>query len=446
MTLVLLLVAAIVFIVLATTKLGLHPFLALVLAAFGFGLLAGMPPDEVVASISQGFGGILGTIGIVILAGSIIGTFLERSGGALRLAEAALRVTGRRNVPAAMAVVGYTVSLPVFCDSGFVILSPLCKALAQRTGTTLAAGAIALSLGLYATHTMVPPTPGPVAAAGILGADLGRVILWGALVSAVALVAGWLFATRFAARFAVPAYTDDEVQAIESAPDSTAPSPARSMMPILIPIALIVFGSIAKLPSQPFGAGAGFAVIGFFGNPVVALLCGVGLALTLPHRFDRAYLGTEGWVGHAVVAAASILVVTGAGGAFGKVLQNSGIADALGDALAGPGLGIWLPFLVAAAIKTAQGSSTVAIITTASLLAPLLVPLGLDGESARALCVIAIGAGSMVVSHANDSYFWVVTQFSNMDVPLGYRLHTLGTLVQGVTAAVAVWVLSLLLL
>ncbi len=446
MLLVLLLVAAIVFIVVATTKLGLHPFLALILAAFGFGLLAGMPPTEVVKSISQGFGGILGYIGIVILAGSIIGTFLERSGGALRLAEAALRLTGRKNVPAAMAVVGYTVSLPVFCDSGFVILSPLCKALAQRTQTTLAAGAIALSLGLYATHTMVPPTPGPVAAAGILGADLGRVILWGALVSAIALVAGWLFATRFAARFEVPAYRHDEVRAVEAAPDVKAPSPSHSLAPILIPIGLIVLGSIAKLPSQPFGDGLGLGMIAFFGDPVVALLCGVAIAVTLPHRFDRAHLGSEGWVGHAVVAAATILVITGAGGAFGKVLQNSGIADVLGEALASAGLGIWLPFLVAAAIKTAQGSSTVAIITTAGLVAPLLEPLGLGSETARALCVVAIGAGSMVVSHANDSYFWVVTQFSNMDVPLGYRLQTLGTLVEGTTAAGAVWILSLLLL
>jgi GntP family gluconate:H+ symporter len=446
MLLVVLLLAAILFIIVATTKLGLHPFLALILAALGFGLLSGMPAAEVVKSINQGFGGILGYIGIVILAGSIIGTFLERSGGALRLAEAALRLTGRENVPAAMAVVGYTVSLPVFCDSGFVILSPLCKALARRSGTTLAAGAVALSLGLYATHTMVPPTPGPVAAAGILGADLGRVILWGALVSAVALFAGWLFATRYAARFDIPAYSEDDERAIEEVAEDTAPSPARSLAPILLPIALIVVGSIAKLPTHPFGEGTAFGIISFFGDPVIALLVGVALAITLPARFERWRLGTDGWIGHAVVAAASILVITGAGGAFGKVLQNSGIADVIGDALAGTGLGIWLPFLVAASIKTAQGSSTVAIITTSGLMAPLLDSLGLGGETARALCVVAIGAGSMVVSHANDSYFWVVTQFSNMDVPLGYRLHTLGTLVEGVTAALAVWVLSLLLI
>ena len=446
MLLVFLLLASVVFIIVATTKLGLHPFLALLLAALGFGLLSGMPPLDVVQSINQGFGGILGYIGIVILAGSIIGTFLERSGGALRLAEAALRITGRKNVPAAMAGVGWMVSLPVFCDSGFVILSPLCKALAQRSGTSLAGGAIALSLGLYATHTMVPPTPGPVAAAGILGADLGRVILWGALVSAIALVGGWLFATRYAARFDIPPYREDESRAVDEAPASDAPSPTHSLMPILLPIGLIVLGSIAKLPSKPFGDGALGGGVGFFGEPVVALLAGVALALTLPRGFDKSRFGADGWIGHAVVAAATILIITGAGGAFGKVLQNSGIAGVIGEALADTGLGIWLPFILAAAIKTAQGSSTVAIITTAGLLAPLLEPLGLASETARALVVVAIGAGSMVVSHANDSYFWVVTQFSNMDLQTGYRLQTLGTLVEGLTAAVAVWGLSLFLL
>jgi GntP family gluconate:H+ symporter len=450
MILVVLLVLAIVFIIVATTRLGLHPFLALLLAAMGFGLLAGMPPNEVVASVNQGFGGILGYIGIVILAGSIIGTFLERSGGALRLAEAVLRITGRRNVPAAMGVVGYTVSLPVFCDSGFVILSPLSKALAHRTGTTLAAAAIALSLGLYATHTMVPPTPGPVAAAGILGADLGRVILWGLLVAAIAVFAGWLFATKVGSRYAVPAYREETSPdpATESADVERegTPSAARALAPILLPIVLIVLGSIERLPGAPLGEGALATALGFFGEPVIALLAGVSLAITLPGRLERRHLGADGWIGDAVVAAATILIITGAGGAFGKVLQNSGIGDVLGDALAGAGLGIWLPFLIAAAIKTAQGSSTVAIITTAGLLAPLLDSLGLGGETARALCVVAIGAGSMVVSHANDSYFWVVTQFSNMDLSLGYRLQTLGTLVQGVAAAAAVWIISLVVL
>ena len=450
MWLVALLALSIAFIIVATTRLRLHPFLALLAAAFGFGLLAGMPAAEVVKSVNAGFGGTIGYIGIVILAGSIIGTFLEKSGGAQRIAEATLRLTGQRNVPATMGAVGFVVSMPVFCDSAFVLLSPLNKALAHRAKITLAASAVALSLGLYATHTMVPPTPGPVAAAGILEADLGRVILWGLLVSTFALAAGWAFAVFAASRVSIPPYRDEEGegkhQEAAGAATDGAPSAAKALLPILVPIALIVARSLSEFPTRPLGEGTLVHLLGFLGQPVVALLGGVVLGLLLPARLERSMLSASGWVGEAVLAAATIIIITGSGGAFGKVLQNSGIADTIGGSLAGLELGIWLPFLIAAGIKTAQGSSTVAIITTASLVAPLLGALGLDGPTARALVVVAIGAGSMVVSHANDSYFWVVTQFSNMNVQQGYRLQTLGTLVQGSAAALTLWAVSAVVL
>ena len=446
MWLVICLIVAIVFIVVATSFLKLHPFLSLLAAAFGYGLAVGMPLDAIVDAVNTGFGDTIGYIGIVILAGTIIGKFLEQSGGALRLAEGALRLTGRNNVPGAMGLTGYVVSMPVFCDSGFVILSPLNKALAHRAKITLASGAIALSLGLYATHTMVPPTPGPVAAAGIVEADLGLVILWGALVALIALFAGWLFAVTYARRFDIPAYLPGEEPAADRLPVEEAPSMFKSVMPLLLPIILIVLRSIAELPDRPLGQGMVVEVVGFIGQPVVALLIGVVLAMTLPKRLERSMLSTTGWVGQAVIAAALIIIITGAGGAFGRVLRDSGIADVIGDTLAGSDLGVWLPFLIAAGIKTAQGSSTVAIITTAGIVAPLLAAIGLDGDTGRALAVVAIGAGSMCVSHANDSYFWVVTQFSNMDVQTGYKLQTLGTLIQGLTAAITVWVLSMLVL
>lgn len=446
MWLLILLVLSIVFIVLATAKFELHPFLALLITAFGFGILSGMPLLDVVKSVNDGFGGTIGYIGIVILAGSIIGTFLEKSGGALQLAERTLKITGEKNVPAAMGIVGYVVSMPVFCDSGFVLLSPLNKALARKAGITLAGSAVALSLGLYATHTMVPPTPGPVAAAGIINADLGLVILWGVVVSFVALIAGWLFAVLVASRVYISPDAGEEDLEETTGPTGPAPGIGKSLAPIIVPIILIVIRSFIELPSKPFGGGAIVTFISFIGQPVVALLIGVVLAMFLPRKLEKTMISSTGWVGEAIVAAATIIIITGAGGAFGKVLQNSGIAKVIGDMLAGVPLGIWLPFIVAAGIKTAQGSSTVAIITTASLMAPLLGSLGLENEIAKALVVVAIGAGAMVVSHANDSYFWVVTRFSNMDVPTGYRLQTLGTLCEGAAAAVALWCLSLVLL
>jgi GntP family gluconate:H+ symporter len=447
MWLVILLVLAIFFIIVSTTRFKLHPFLSLLLAAFAYGILSGkMSLADVVASVNGGFGETVGKIGIVILAGSIIGIFLEKSGGALNLAEQVLRLVGQKNVPLAMAIIGYIVSIPVFCDSGFVILAPLAKALSRRAKASLAASAIALSLGLYSTHTMVPPTPGPIAAAGILKADLGLVILWGMLVALVALAAGWLFAIKYAARTTIAAELEPDGPRVPEL-RGQGPSAAKAIVPILLPIVLIILKSISALPKHPFGEGIFAQVIGFIGEPVVALLLGVFLAFLLPKKLSLDMLSTSGWVGEGVLAAATIIIITGCGGAFGKVLQNSGIADVIAGNLGkSTSLSLLLPFAIAAGLKTAQGSSTVAIITTAGIILPLLDALGLAGATARALTVVAIGAGSMVVSHANDSYFWVVTGFTKMTVKQGYKLQTFGTFVEGCATAVALWIISLIVL
>jgi GntP family gluconate:H+ symporter len=436
------LLLSIVFIVYSTVRWKLHPFLALIFAAFLYGLLSRMKLTNVVKSITEGFGGTVSSIGIVIVAGTIIGVFLEKSGGAFTMAESVLKVTGKKNVPLAMSIIGYIVSIPVFCDSGFVIINPFNKALTKRANLSLAATAIALSLGLYATHTMVPPTPGPVAAAGALGADLGLTILMGLIVSVPAIIVGWLFAIKFAAKVQI----DPEPELTEKEIDQKmreAPSSFKAFLPIVLPIILILLKSVSDFPTKPFGEGALKEFIGFIGHPVTALIMGVLIAFTLPKKLVKDMLSMSGWIGEAVTQSGVIILITAAGGAFGKVLQNSGIANVIGQSLAAANLGMWLPFIIAAAIKTAQGSSTVAIITTASLLAPLMDSLGFVSPLAKALTVVAIGAGSMVVSHANDSYFWVVTQFSKMDVKTGYKLQTFGTLLEGLTAAVTVWIISL---
>jgi GntP family gluconate:H+ symporter len=187
-------------------------------------------------------------------------------------------------------------------------------------------------------------------------------------------------------------------------------------------------------------------LISFLGEPVVALLIGLFLAFLLPDKLEKTMLSTSGWIGKALVNASSIILITGAGGIFGKILQNSGIANMLGEVMSDVDMKIWLPFLLAAAIKTAQGSSTVALITAASIMMPMMETLGFTTEMGKAMVVVAIGAGSAVVSHANDSFFWVVTQLSGMDVKTGYRLYTTGTLVLGVSAALSLYVLYLVLI
>jgi gluconate:H+ symporter, GntP family len=442
MFLVLLLLLSVVGLVLATNRLKLHPFLALLLVAIGYGMASGMPPAGVVGSINEGFGSTLGRIGILIVAGTIIGTFLEQSGGAYAMAEKILALVGIRRVPLAMNLIGWVVAIPVFADSGFVILSSLNRALSKRAKISLAAPAIALSLGLIAAHTLVPPTPGPIAAAGILGADPGLVILIGLPVSLTAALTGWMWASWMGRRFPIdpnPDLTDQQV----AEKLSQAPATVKSALPIIAPLVLIMLRSVSLFPTNPLGSGALTQILRFLGDPTIALLLGVLLAFLLPRSFDLEMLSANGWIGKAVMGAAGIILITGAGGAFGKVLQDSGIATTLGEALSPLNLGIWLPFLLSAAIKTAQGSSTVAIITTSSLFVPLLEPLGFVTPVAVALVVLMIGAGSMVISHVNDSIFWVVTQMSSMSVSTGYRLHTMGTLIMGAATGILIWLMDL---
>lgn len=438
-----LLLLAVCFIIFATTRLKLHPFLALLLAALFYGILSGMPLETITKSINEGFGGTLGSIGLVIIIGVMIGVFLEKSGGAYALAEQVLRLTGKKNVPIGMALIGYIVSIPVFCDSGFIILTPLNKALTKRVKKSLAVTSIALALGLLASHAMVPPTPGPIAVAGIVGADLGLVIFWGIIVSILSLIPVIIFAQRVGRHTHIdpnPSLTEAEIRTkLETAPLATV-----SFLPILIPIILIVLNSFNEY--SPFIKNEkAVEIIQFLGTPVIALLIGLGFALLLPKKLEKKMLSTDGWVGKALKDAAIIIMITGAGGIFGKILQNSGLAEVIGELMGGIQLGIWLPFLIAAALKTAQGSSTVAMITTASIVAPMMVDLGFDTAMAKALGVLAIGAGSTVVSHANDSFFWVVTQMSGMDVNTGYRLHSLGTAILGISAICIIGILWLIL-
>ncbi len=449
--LIVLLVLSILFIVFSTVRLKLHPFLALLAAAIGVGLLAGLPAQQTISSLLDGFGSTLGSIGIVIAAGTIIGSILEKSGGMIVIANKIIQWLGEDRSVLAMSITGAIVSIPVFCDSGFVILSSLNRSLASKTKRSLAVFATALSMGLYTTHVFVPPTPGPIAAAGTLNADIGSVIIIGLLISIPVVFVTYLFAIYRAKHIYIdPNVAEDPKIQSDPGIDHDLPSIGKQkgfvtyMSPILIPVLLIAVGSIAALPSQPFGTGLGKTIISFFGNPTIALLTGVIFAFLAVSGNGLKVYGE--WVGDGLRDAGTIILITGAGGAFGGILQATHIGAFLGNSLAGWNLGIFLPFIIAAALKTAQGSSTVAIITTASIMLPLLATIGMDQGVGPVLVTLAIGAGGMVVSHANDSYFWMVSQFSSMDVSQAYRLQTVGSAIAGVTGICAVYVLSLILI
>jgi len=434
------------FIVLATAKFKLHPFLSLLLAAFGVGIAAGIPLNEVVRAINDGFGGLMSYIGIVIVAGTIIGKILEKSGAALRMAEVVLRAVGEKRPQLAMSLIGAIVSIPVFCDSAYVILSSLKKSLAHRAEVPLASMTVALATGLYATHTLVPPTPGPIAAAGNIGASgyLGTIILIGLVVSVPVIAVGYIWAVKVAASIHIAGeeevrYSYEEVVS----QFGKLPSTVKSFTPIFLPIVLIGVGSVVSY-LQYTGKLADFLL--FLGTPVVALLVGVFAAFSLLPAWNEETL--TGWIGEGLKDAAIILLLTGAGGAFGAVIKATAIADLIkGFATGGSASGAFillLSFTVAAALKTAQGSSTAALVITSALVAPMLAQAGVVGAVPLALVVMAIGAGAMAVSHVNDSYFWVVTQFSGLTVTDAYKAHTMATLMQGIVALVvtmALWYL-----
>ncbi|QXM05384.1 GntP family permease [Crassaminicella indica] len=432
------------FIVLSTSKWKLHPFISLILAAYGIAFAAGMPVLEIGKTIRNGFGGILSYIGIVIILGTIIGTILEKSGAAITMADTVLKVVGEKRPGLAMSIIGYIVSIPVFCDSGYVILSSLKRSLAKRTKSSSVMMSVALATGLYATHTLVPPTPGPIAAAGNLGLEnsLGLVIIVGIIISVITMLAGYFWATISGKKYKSNEdfeELDINYEDIKNQYESL-PSPLKAFAPIIVPIILITLGSIAAFPTHPFGDGTLFTIFSFLGKPINALFIGFLFALSLLPKLNEETL--SGWIGEGLKSAAIIIMVTGAGGALGQVLKSTPIGDYLGITLAKYHLGIFLPFIIAAALKTAQGSSTVALVTTSALVAPLLSSLGLASEMGRVFTVMAIGAGAMTVSHANDSFFWVVTQFSGMDVYTAYRSQTIATLVQGLVTIAVVALLS----
>ncbi len=426
----------VLFVVLATAKLKIHPFLALIISSFFVGIASGMPLLDVVTNINTGFGSLMTSIGIVIVAGTMIGVILERSGAAYRMAEVVLRIVGPKRPQLAMSIIGYIVSIPVFCDSAFIILSSLQKSLAKRTKVTVASMGVALATGLFATHVLVPPTPGPIAAAGNIGATdyLGTVILVGLLVAIPATFVGYLWAVKVATKIEVP-LDKEEAMDYEDVIKSFGemPSTFKSFLPIILPIVLIGIGSVAALVGDPESTFN--MVLRFLGSPIVALLLGVFAAFPLLPQLNEETL--TGWIGDSLKDAAPILLITAAGGSFGTVIKETGIGDMLQQmdlgSLAQGSLFLLVPFLIAAALKTAQGSSTTALVITSTLVAPMLATAGIEGAIPLALVVMAIGAGAMTVSHVNDSFFWVVTQYSGMEVTQAYKAQTMATLLQGIT-------------
>lgn len=446
-------IIAIIIMIVMISKLKIHPFLSIMLVALVFAMVAGIELVKIPDIIGDGFSSTFKSIGIVIILGALVGTLLEKTGAALKMADVVVKLVGKNHPEAAMLIMGWIVSIPVFCDSGFVILNPIRKALVKRTGRSSVASTVALSMGLYISHCFIPPTPGPIAAANTLyeqglniEANLLLVMGIGALASILPLIAGYAYAMFIGKKVRAKDEADmaQEGEVVQTYEELVAsfgklPSAFMSFAPIVIPIFLMGLASAFSM------AGINVPIVTFLGKPIMALAVGVVFGVIL--------LAQAGKMGEfhqltddTLKVTGPILFVTGAGGVLGKVIASTDLVpfiQANADSLSS--LGLIFPFLIAAILKTAQGSSTVALTTTAGIVAPLLGTLGMATELGAALVTIAIGAGAMTVSHANDSYFWVVTNFGAMEVEDGYKTQTVGTLVIGIAAMINVLLISLIM-
>jgi GntP family gluconate:H+ symporter len=457
-------VIAIIVMIFAISKLKIHPFLSIMAVSLIFGLVAGIPLVNTRAEdgstiqgianvIGAGFSGTFTSIGIVIILGALIGTVLEATGAAFKLADMVIKVVGPKHPVLAIQLMGWVVSIPVFCDSGFVILDPIRKALVKRTKVSSVAMTVALSTGLYASHVFIPPTPGPIAAANTLygsaeaaGNNLLLVMGLGALVSIPALIGAILYARYIGKK--VQSAEDVNLSATAKSYEELVaaygklPNGFISLAPIIIPIILMALGSIASMAGWK---GFALQIFSFLGTPIIALAVGVLFAvwqIAAAGKLNKFYEITN----ETLKIAGPILFITAAGGVLGRVIASTSLVGFITDnskTLAV--IGIFFPFILSAILKTAQGSSTVALTTTAGIVAPLLGVLGLGSPVRTALAVIAIGAGAMTVSHANDSYFWVVTNFGGMTPEQGYKTQTTATLVEGIFGMAGVFILSLIL-
>lgn len=435
-----LVIISILLIILLTSKWKLNAFISLFLVSL-FLAITVMPDKNVIDLMKTGFGSTMAAVGFLIILGAIIAIILDKTGAAVTLAKFLLAKTGEKNAAAALGLTGFLAGMTIFCDSGFIILSGLAKSFSARTKVAMPFIAAFLGCSLYVVHCLIPTHPGALAAAAMLKVNIGYLIVCGIAFALPGFFISFFWIKRMTKTKGYAPAAATEEPASKEEPDH--PGVLASFLPIVIPLILIAAGSLLQILKAGDASVLGKLLI-FTGNPVMALSIGVVFALFLLRNKKTAVLNAV--FETAIEKAGPILIVTAAGGMFGMIIKQTGIGASAGGALSATGLGLAVPFLIAAVLKTAQGSSTVAIITAASIVAPMLPVLGLNGETGKLLTMLAMGAGSMIFSHANDSYFWVVTRFSDIHANVTLRVFSTATAVMGISVFACVWLASLFML
>jgi len=427
-----------ILLVVSISRWGLHPFIALILAAISLGLLVGLGGKTTVEVLLNGFGATLKWIAIVVILGAFIGEVLNETGGAIRISDGVLRWVGQKKLPWAMGITGYLVSIPVFVDVAYILFQPVTEALAKRSSTPVLVVGLALTAGLTVSHTLMPPTPGPLAVASLLDANIGRMLLINTFLAIFVVSGGVLWAKLYCKKFMLPFDNTDNFQKaglyVQNDVKSKKGSVFLDLMPILVPIILMGTGAFLESNQSKLGQ-----LFDFISTPMIAVLTGGGIAafqymvVTRKSNFSKL-------VESAIVKSALVIMITGAGGAFGYVIRESGVQDSIGTYFSSlPYIGILLPFLLAAILTSATGSITVSLIGTASILGPMASNMPYSTEMLAAL----IGCGSFCIFHANSSFFWLLNRLHDVPVNTLYKTYTLQSLIMGLSGLLGIGILFL---
>ncbi len=404
--------------ILLILKTKIHVFLALIIAAVIVGLVGGLAPAATVDAISAGFGGTLGNIGIIIGFGIMMGQIFEMSGAAERMARTFLKIFGKGREEMALSLTGFLVSIPIFCDSGFVILSPLAKALSRKTKKSIVGLSVALASGLVITHSLVPPTPGPLGVAGTFGVDVGQFILLGIVIAIPMALVTMLYGKFLGKKiyqlpneagdgWERPAYQKPIYDVISDEKDKKLPSAFLAFLPLILPIILILLNTVLSALSLTTGI---YAALIFLGKPIIAVAIGLIISIyTLTVSVERKAVISA--LEDSMKSAGVIIFVTGGGGALGQVLKVAGVGDYIANGIAATSIPvILLPFIIATLVRFVQGSGTVAMITAAGITAPIVEAAG----GSMLLGAFAACIGALFFSYFNDSFYWVVNRLSGI--------------------------------
>lgn len=415
-----------------------HVFLALLVPLLLFGMIPGIQTNNFIEAFETGFGNTLGSIGVVIVLGSILAEALRHTGAIQTITRTMVRAVGRKRMPLALTMTGFVLGIAIFSDVAYVILNPLVHSAARAMNVTISVMSIGLVGALQLTHAIVPPTPGPLAAAAIVGADIGATIIFGSIACFAGSLAGWVWG-QYVVGPRIPTMASDEYAAddfMDAGDGGTLPGTWRSYAPIVIPILLISAQSVSRLflpGDHPVRAG-----LAYVGWPVIALSVGVWLSYRNIRTAEHRKASRSAWVEEGLRLSAMILVVTGLGGSLSEILKGTPAVETISAFFTDYGLpAILLPFVIGIIGNMITGSTTVGVITAASLVAPMLGNLGLSPEAA----MLAGASGSVIIKYVNSSYFWVCTSLSKLrvnDAILGYGG---ATLVGGIASFAAIWIL-----